>query len=83
MVQLQTSNASELMFEMAGQLKVDFSGDIHKVWINGSKEIHCESIIISTGATADMGLPSEQHYLKNGWWCFCLCYCDGFSIKIK
>ena len=23
--------------------KVDFSGPIHKVWINGTKEIHCET----------------------------------------
>jgi thioredoxin reductase (NADPH) len=54
--------------------KVDFSGDIHKVWINDTIELHCETVIISTGATAKyLGLPSEQHYLKNGWWCFCLC----------
>jgi thioredoxin reductase (NADPH) len=45
--------------------KVDFSGDIHKVWINDTIELHCETVIISTGATAKyLGLPSEQHYLK-------------------
>jgi thioredoxin reductase (NADPH) len=44
--------------------KVDFSGDIHKVWINDTIELHCETVI-STGATAKyLGLPSEQHYLK-------------------
>ncbi len=32
--------------------KVDFSGDIHKVWINDSIEIHAETVIISTGASA-------------------------------
>jgi thioredoxin reductase (NADPH) len=32
--------------------KVDFSGDIHKVWINDTIELHCETVIISTGATA-------------------------------
>jgi thioredoxin reductase (NADPH) len=31
--------------------KVDFSGDIHKVWINDTIELHCETVI-STGATA-------------------------------
>jgi thioredoxin reductase (NADPH) len=30
--------------------KVDFSGDIHKVWINDTIELHCETVIISTGA---------------------------------
>jgi thioredoxin reductase (NADPH) len=44
--------------------KVDFSGDIHKVWINETKELHCETVIISTGAAKYLGLPSEQHYLK-------------------
>jgi thioredoxin reductase (NADPH) len=62
--------------------KVDFSGDIHKVWINGSKEIHCESIIISTGATAKyLGLPSEQHYLKMGGGVSACAICDGFFYK--
>jgi thioredoxin reductase (NADPH) len=28
--------------------KVD-SGDVHKVWINDTKELHCETVIISTG----------------------------------
>jgi thioredoxin reductase (NADPH) len=31
--------------------KVDFSGDIHKVWINETKELHCETVIISTGVS--------------------------------
>ena len=45
--------------------KVDFSGDIHKVWINDEKEIHASTVIISTGASAKyLGLPSEQKYLK-------------------
>lgn len=47
--------------------KVDFSGDIHKVWVNDTKEIHCETVIISTGASAKyLGLESEQKYLKLG-----------------
>ena len=47
--------------------KVDFSGPVHKVWINDTIELHCETVIISTGASAKyLGLPSEQHYLKMG-----------------
>ena len=45
--------------------KVDFSGDVHKVWVNDEKEIHSDTIIISTGASAKyLGLDSEQKYLK-------------------
>jgi len=32
--------------------KVDFSGDIHKCWADDGKEIHAETVIISTGASA-------------------------------
>ncbi|MBP2282915.1 thioredoxin reductase (NADPH) [Flavobacterium sp. CG_23.5] len=62
--------------------KVDFSGDIHKVWINGTKELHCETVIISTGATAKyLGLPSEQHYLKMGGGVSACAICDGFFYR--
>jgi thioredoxin reductase (NADPH) len=62
--------------------KVDFSGDIHKVWINGTKELHCETVIISTGATAKyLGLPSEQHYLKMGGGVSACAVCDGFFYR--
>jgi thioredoxin reductase (NADPH) len=45
--------------------KVDFSGEIHKVWVNDTKEIHCQTVIISTGASAKhLGLESEQKYLQ-------------------
>ena len=62
--------------------KVDFSGDIHKVWINGTKELHCEPVIISTGASAKyLGLPSEQHYLKMGGGVSACAVCDGFFYR--
>ncbi|PHS08112.1 MAG: thioredoxin-disulfide reductase [Kordia sp.] len=62
--------------------KVDFSGPIHKVWINDEKEIHCETIIISTGAAAKyLGLPSEQKYLKMGGGVSACAVCDGFFYK--
>ena len=62
--------------------KVDFSGDIHKVWINDSKELHCETVIISTGATAKyLGIESEQHYLKTGGGVSACAICDGFFYR--
>jgi thioredoxin reductase (NADPH) len=62
--------------------KVDFTGDIHKVWINDTKELHCETVIISTGASAKyLGLPSEQHYLKMGGGVSACAVCDGFFYR--
>jgi thioredoxin reductase (NADPH) len=62
--------------------KVDFSGPIHKVWINGSKEIHCETVVISTGASAKyLGIESEQKYLKIGGGVSACAVCDGFFYK--
>ena len=62
--------------------KVDFSGDVHKVWINDSIELHCETVIISTGASAKyLGLDSEQHYLKMGGGVSACAICDGFFYR--
>ncbi|MCA6423217.1 MAG: thioredoxin-disulfide reductase [Flavobacterium sp.] len=62
--------------------KVDFSGSIHKVWINDTKEIHAETVIISTGATAKyLGIPSEQHYLQTGGGVSACAVCDGFFYR--
>lgn len=62
--------------------KVDFSGSVHKVWINEEKEIHCDTVIISTGATAKyLGLESEQHYLKMGGGVSACAVCDGFFYR--
>ncbi len=62
--------------------KVDFSGSVHKVWVNETKEIHCDSVIISTGATAKyLGIPSEQHYLKAGGGVSACAVCDGFFYR--
>ena len=62
--------------------KVDFSGPIHKVWINGTKEVHCETVIISTGASAKyLGIESEQKYLKLGGGVSACAVCDGFFYK--
>lgn len=62
--------------------KVDFSGPIHKVWVNETKEIQCETIIISTGASAKyLGLESEQKYLKLGGGVSACAVCDGFFYR--
>lgn len=62
--------------------KVDFSGDIHKVWIQDDKEIHADTVIISTGATAKyLGLPSEQKYLNLGGGVSACAVCDGFFYR--
>ncbi|MGB5463249.1 MAG: FAD-dependent oxidoreductase, partial [Aureibaculum sp.] len=72
---------TEVRFGLA--TKVDFSdkkGGIHKVTIDGSKEIEAETVIISTGATAKyLGLESEQR-LKGGGVSACAT-CDGFFYK--
>ncbi|MBV1924275.1 MAG: thioredoxin-disulfide reductase [Flavobacteriaceae bacterium] len=62
--------------------KVDFSGDVHKVWVNETKEIHCETVVISTGASAKyLGLDSEQKYLKLGGGVSACAVCDGFFYR--
>ncbi len=64
--------------------KVDFSGEVHKVWIgeNMEKEIHADTVIISTGASAKyLGLPSEQKYLEMGGGVSACAVCDGFFYK--
>lgn len=85
----------EMMIQLQGQAerfgtdvrdgwatKVDFSGDVHKVWINDTKEIHCETVIISTGASAKyLGLPSEQKYLQLGGGVSACAVCDGFFYR--
>ena len=63
--------------------KVEFSdqvGGIHKVTIDGTKQVEAETVIISTGATAKyLGLPSEER-LKGGGVSACAT-CDGFFYK--
>lgn len=62
--------------------KVDFSGPIHKVWVNDEKEIHAQTVIISTGASAKyLGIPSEQKYLQLGGGVSACAICDGFFYR--
>jgi len=60
--------------------KVDFSGPIHKVWIDEEKLIEAKTVIISTGAAAKwLGLESEQKY--NGYGVSACAVCDGFFYR--
>ena len=62
--------------------KVDFSDDVHKCWAEDGKEIHADTVIISTGASAKyLGLESEQLYLKNGGGVSACAVCDGFFYR--
>ena len=88
-------NGTQMMMELEEQAKrfgtdvrmgmitkVDFSGPVHKVWVDNDKEIHADTIIISTGASARyLGLESEEKYLLNGGGVSACAVCDGFFYK--
>lgn len=62
--------------------KVDFSGDVHKCWTEDGHEIHADTVIISTGASAKyLGLESEQKYLQMGGGVSACAVCDGFFYR--
>ncbi|MEY2836391.1 MAG: hypothetical protein RLZZ557_2053 [Bacteroidota bacterium] len=62
--------------------KVDFSSTPHKVWIDEEKEMHADTVIIATGASAKwLGLPSEERL--NGYGVSACAVCDGFFFRGK
>ncbi|MCB0476684.1 MAG: thioredoxin-disulfide reductase [Crocinitomicaceae bacterium] len=62
--------------------KVDFSGPVHKAWTEDGKEIHADTVIISTGASAKyLGLENEQRLLKAGGGVSACAVCDGFFYR--
>eukprot|EP00764_Aduncisulcus_paluster_P011623 gnl/Carplike_NY0171/455_a630_1524.p1 GENE.gnl/Carplike_NY0171/455_a630_1524~~gnl/Carplike_NY0171/455_a630_1524.p1 ORF type:complete len:334 (+),score=41.32 gnl/Carplike_NY0171/455_a630_1524:30-1031(+) len=62
--------------------KVDFSGEVHKVWIDDEKLIEAEAVIIATGATAKyLGLEDEKKYAGGG--VSACATCDGFFYRGK
>jgi thioredoxin reductase (NADPH) len=62
--------------------KVDFSGEIHKVWVDDTKMIEAHTVILSTGAEAKwLGIPSEKRL--NGSGVSACAVCDGFFYRGK
>jgi thioredoxin reductase (NADPH) len=62
--------------------KVDFSGQVHKVWVDEKTEIHADTVIISTGASAKwLGLPNEIRLRDAGGGVTACAVCDGFFYK--
>src|SRR5690554_3723910 len=59
---------------------VDFSGDVHRVTIDGNKTVTADTVIIATGATAKwLGLESEQKY--SGFGVSACAVCEGFFFR--
>ena len=62
--------------------KADFSGRIHKVWIDETHLIEADVVIIATGATAKyLGLEDEKKYAGGG--VSACATCDGFFYRGK
>ncbi len=65
--------------------EVDLSGPVHKVWVgegDSRHEIHADSVIISTGASAKwLGLESELRLRDMGGGVSACAVCDGFFYR--
>jgi thioredoxin reductase (NADPH) len=62
--------------------KVDFSGPVHKVWVDDKEELQAHTIIISTGASAMwLGLESELRIRDLGGGVSACAVCDGFFYR--
>lgn len=62
--------------------KVDFTGPIHKAWVDDEIVIEAHTVILSTGAEAKwLGIESEQRL--NGSGVSACAVCDGFFYKDK
>ncbi len=60
--------------------KVDLSGEVKIAWAEDGKEIHADTIIIATGASAKwLGLESEKRLMNMG--VSACAVCDGFFFK--
>ena len=62
--------------------KVDFTGPVHKVEVDGKDWISADSVIISTGASAKwLGLENEIRLRDLGGGVSACAVCDGFFYK--
>jgi thioredoxin reductase (NADPH) len=73
-----TRFGTDIRYEMID--KVDFSSKPHKIWSETGHEIHADSVIIATGASARwLGLESEQRLMNHG--VSACAVCDGFFFR--
>ncbi len=72
---------TEVRFGMVTEVVLSSEvGGIHEIVVDGSKRIHANTVIISTGATAKyLGLESEQRLIGGG--VSACATCDGFFYK--
>ncbi|MBK9736730.1 MAG: thioredoxin-disulfide reductase [Saprospiraceae bacterium] len=69
---------TDIRYEMI--TKVDFSSTPHKIWSETGHEIHANTVIIATGASAKwLGLESEQKLMNKG--VSACAVCDGFFFR--
>ncbi len=62
--------------------KVDFTGPVHSVEVDGKTTITADTVIISTGASAKwLGLESEQRIKNAGGGVSACAVCDGFFYR--
>lgn len=91
-------NGPQMMLDLEAQAKrfdtdvrngwvteVDFTGPVHKIWVGEGTdrtEIHADSVIISTGASAKwLGLESELRLRDAGGGVSACAVCDGFFYR--
>jgi thioredoxin reductase (NADPH) len=91
-------NGPQMMMDLEAQAKrfdtdvrngwvteVDFTGPVHKIWVgegDDRTEIHADSVIISTGASANwLGLESELRLRDAGGGVSACAVCDGFFYR--
>ena len=71
---------TEIVIEMIS--RVELEGDLHKAWSESGQEIHANTIIIATGASAKwLGLPSERRLRDAGGGVSACAVCDGFFYR--